>query len=44
MPSTSISDSYAAAQKEIEDSMEGDLVSEPSLAIAAQNVIQIKTF
>lgn len=26
-----MSDSYADAQKEIEDSMEGDLVSEPSL-------------
>ena len=34
MPSTSMSDSYAAAQKEIEASMEGDFVSEPSLAIA----------
>ena len=34
MPSTSISDSYANAQKEIEDSNECDLVSEPSLAIA----------
>ena len=32
--STSISDSYASAQKEIEDSMEGDFASEPSLAIA----------
>ena len=29
MPSMSMSDSYAAAQKEIEDSMEGDFVSEP---------------
>ena len=32
--STSISDSYASAQKEIEYSMEGDFASEPSLAIA----------
>lgn len=34
MPSTPMSDSYDAAQKEIEDSNEGYLVSEPSLAIA----------
>ena len=31
MASTSIYDSYANAQKEIEDSNEGDFVSEPSL-------------
>ena len=34
MASTAISEGYAYAKKDIEDSMEGDLVSEPSLAIA----------